>query len=201
MRRVDEGQDEGRDEGRRRREHGGAAVIERGRVVDTHLYLEGLWLACAAEGAAWERQRVGSLRDLLAELRYAAPPGRHEGAATLLTALVCAAPSLIQPYGGEIMGALRPLLLDADAPVATDADGATAAADASAHVPQRRTHGVRGLDFNSRSTCFSLDATESLLQLSRQDPSSSAETTDAARRSVSAGKTSTTPASRGWQIP
>ena len=63
------------------------------------------------------------LRDLLAELRYAAPPGRREGAATLLTALVCAAPSLIQPYGGEIMGALRPLLLDADAPVAASALG------------------------------------------------------------------------------
>ena len=63
------------------------------------------------------------LRDLLAELRYAAPPGRREGAATLLTALVCAAPSLIQPYGGESLGALRPLLLDADAPVAASALG------------------------------------------------------------------------------
>ena len=71
----------------------------------------------------------------------------------------------------------------------------------SAEDASMSTHGVRGLDFISRSTCFSLDATESLLQLSRQDPSSSAETTDAARRSVSAGKTSTTPASRGWQIP
>ena len=63
------------------------------------------------------------------------------------------------------------------------------------------THGVRGDDFISRSTCFSLDATESLDQLSRQEPSSSAETTDAARTSVSAGSVSTMPASRGWQMP
>ena len=62
------------------------------------------------------------------------------------------------------------------------------------------THAT-GLVFISRSTCLSLDATESFDQLSRQLPSSSASITDATSKSTSFGSCSISLGSRGWQMP
>ena len=68
-----------------------------------------------------------------------------------------------------------------------------------------RTHGApepRLCDaFIRRNTCLSLLAAESLLQDSRQEPSSSALITDAHSTSVSAGNTSTWLGSRGCAMP
>jgi hypothetical protein len=43
----------------------GAAAIEGGCVVDTKLYLKGLWASCQAKGAEWVQTEVSSLAELL----------------------------------------------------------------------------------------------------------------------------------------
>ena len=41
------------------------AVIDGGMIVDTQLYMYGLWGACEAAGATWEQRSVSALRPLV----------------------------------------------------------------------------------------------------------------------------------------